>query len=71
MEFIDYIILFSDETPLPIIEKIRPDVIAKEGYSMDQWLEGQFVKNYGGNAVILKRVEGYSTSNLIKKIKGE
>ena len=70
MEFIDYIILFSDETPLPIIEKIRPDVIAKEGYTIDQWPEGQFVKTYGGDAVILKRVDGYSTSNLVKKMKG-
>ena len=70
MEFIDYIILFNDETPLPIIEKIRPDVIAKEGYTLDKWPEGRFVKSYGGKAVILDHVEGYSTSNLVKKMKG-
>ncbi len=70
MEFIDYIVLFSDETPLPIIEKIHPDIIAKEGYSLDKWPEGRFVKNYGGKAIILDRVEGYSTSDLVKKMKG-
>jgi len=70
MEFIDYIILFNDETPLPIIDKIRPDIVAKEGYTLDKWPEGRFVKDYGGEAVILKRVEGYSTSDLVKKMKG-
>ena len=70
MEFIDYIIVFSEDNPLHIVDALRPDIIAKEGYPMDKWAEGRFVQSYGGKAVILERLEGYSTSNLVKKMKG-
>ena len=70
LEFVDYVIVFDDETSLPLVEKLRPDVIAKEGYTLDQWPEARFVLSYGGRAVTLKRLEGYSTSNLVNKLKG-
>ena len=70
MEFIDYIIVFQEDNPLYIVDALRPDVIAKEGYPIENWLEGQFVLNYGGRAVVLDRLDGYSTSNLVKKMKG-
>ena len=70
MEFIDYVLLFDDETALPVVEVLRPDVIAKEGYTLDRWPEGRFVQSYGGEAVTLKRLEGYSTSNLVERMKG-
>lgn len=69
MEFIDYVLLFDDETALPVVEVLRPDVIAKEGYTLDRWPEGRFVQSYGGEAVTLKRLEGYSTSSLVEKMK--
>lgn len=69
LEFIDYVIIFDENTPLHIVKAIKPDVIAKEGYSLDQWPEGRYVKEYGGQAIILPRIEGYSTSSLISKIR--
>ena len=69
MDFIDYVLLFDDKTALPIIKELRPDIIAKEGYTLDKWPEGRFVQSYGGKAIVLKRLKGYSTSDLIKKIK--
>lgn len=67
---VDYVVVFDDETALPLVKKIHPDIIAKEGYTMAQWPEGLFVQTYGGKAVILKRIEGYSTTNLIRNILG-
>ena len=44
--------------------------VAKEGYTLENWPEGRLAQSYGGKAVILKRIEGYSTSNLVQKMKG-
>ncbi len=69
LDFIDYVVLFDDDTALPLIEKVRPDVIAKEGYPLDKWPEGQYVVAYGGKAVELPRLEGFSSTNIINKMK--
>jgi len=68
LEFIDFVIIFDDRTALPLVEALKPDIIAKEGYSLDKWPEGQFVQSYGGQAITLERIDGYSTSELIKKM---
>lgn len=70
LEMIDYVIVFDDDTALPLIDEIRPEVIAKEGYKIEDWPEAQRVIQYGGRAIELKRLDGYSTSKLFKKIKG-
>lgn len=67
---VDYVTVFSNETALAVVKAIRPDVIAKEGYALDQWLEGRLVIEQGGKAVTLKRIEGYSTTNLVSKAMG-
>ena len=70
LEFIDYVVVFDDDTAAALIDAIHPDVIAKEGYPIDKWPEGQKVIAYGGRAIELPRLDGYSTSELVKKIKG-
>ena len=70
MEFIDYVIVFDDDTALPLVDELRPDVLAKEGYTLDKWPEGRFVQSYGGKAVTLPRLVGYSTTGLLEKMKG-
>lgn len=70
LEFIDYVIVFAEDNPLHIVDALHPDIVAKEGYTLDQWPEGRLAQSYGGKAVILKRLEGYSTSNLVEKMKG-
>ncbi len=69
LKHVDYVIVFDDPTAEHLIDLIRPDVIAKEGYSLDQWPEARKVISYGGRAVVLERLEGYSTTNLIEKAK--
>ena len=70
LEFIDYVIVFEEDSPLHIVEKLKPDIVAKEGYTLDKWPEGRLAISYGGKAITLKRLEGYSTSNLVEKMKG-
>ena len=71
LEAVDAVTLFDEETALPVVEAIRPDVIAKEGYTIDRWPEARFVESYGGKAVTLKRLEGFSTSKLVENMKHE
>lgn len=70
LEMIDYVIVFDNDTALPLVEKLRPDIVAKEGYTLENWPEGRYVNSYGGKAVTLTRLDGYSTSNLVEKMKG-
>ena len=69
LPFVDYVVLFDDDTAEPLIDAFKPDVIAKEGYSIDKWPEAQKVISYGGRAVTLPRLEGYSTSDQVAKMK--
>lgn len=69
LEFVDFVIMFDDDTALPLVDAVRPDVILKEGYTIDRWPEAQFVEGYGGRAVTLTRLEGYSTTSTIERMK--
>lgn len=69
LELVDYVVVFDEDTAESLIDLLRPDIVAKEGYSLDRWPEGRQVVAYGGRAVELKRVEGYSTTNLVEKMK--
>ena len=68
LEFVDYVILFDEDTAVELVKKIKPDVIAKEGLSLQNWPEAQFVTSYGGKVVELERIEDYSTTSVLKKI---
>lgn len=68
LECVDRVVLFDEDTALQIVDDLRPDVIAKEGYAIENWPEAQHVVAYGGKAVTLKRREGYSTTQLVHRI---
>jgi len=67
LKCVDYVVVFEETTAEHLIDIIRPDVIAKEGYSIEHWPEARQVLAYGGRAVVLERTEGYSTTEIIKK----
>lgn len=69
LEFVDYVVMFDDDTALPLVHELRPDIILKEGYTIDRWPEARFVQSYGGKAVTLTRLEGYSTTGTIQRMK--
>lgn len=67
---VDAVIIFSEETPKNLIETLNPDVLVKGGdYTIDQIAGADFIIKNGGRVVINKIIEGFSTSNLIEKIK--
>lgn len=68
LEFVDYVVLFDEDTALELVEKLKPDVIAKEGYKLDNWPEAQKVLSYGGRVIELERIEDYSTTAVLRKI---
>ena len=71
LELVDAVVVFDDDTALHVIENIRPDIVAKDGYPLDKWPEGQFVMSYGGKALVLQHLEGYSTSSIIDRIRSK
>jgi len=67
---VDRVVIFGDDVPMKLVEAVRPDVIAKEGYPLSKWPEGRLVRKLGGEAVVLKRLEGHSTTNLAMRMAG-
>ena len=71
MECIDYIVPFDEDTPLRLIEAIRPDVLAKGAdYQKHQVVGAELVESYGGRIELIDLVEGRSTSNIIRRVRG-
>jgi len=69
LESVDAVILFDEDTPLNLINAIKPNIIAKgSDYSADQVVGGKEVLSWGGGIALIDLVEGRSTSNLIKKM---
>lgn len=69
LESVDYVILFKEETPIKLIEAIRPKVLAKGADWGRGNIVGQdFVESTGGKVVRVRLVEGRSTTDIIKKI---
>ena len=68
----DMVCFFDEDTPYELIDALRPDIIVKGGdYDMDALPEGKLVKSYGGKALALVFVDGYSTTSLVERIRTE
>jgi D-glycero-beta-D-manno-heptose 1-phosphate adenylyltransferase len=66
---VDAVILFEEDTPLNLINEIRPDVLVKGGdYTLEQIVGAKEVIEAGGRVVINPIVPGFSTSGIIEKI---
>jgi rfaE bifunctional protein nucleotidyltransferase chain/domain len=67
---VDVVTWFDEDTPYEIIEALRPDTIVKGGdYDMSKLREAQLVESYGGQALALSFVDGYSTTALVRRIR--
>ena len=72
LESVSLVTWFDEDTPLQLISALRPDLLVKGGdYDMDTLLETAAVKAYGGRALAIPFVEGYSTTALVQKIRQE
>ena len=67
---VDAVVMFDEDTPLELIELVRPDVLIKGGdYTMEQIVGAKEVMNMGGRVIINPIVKGFSTSGIIDKIR--
>lgn len=70
LEAVNLVTWFDEDTPLEVINELRPQLIVKGGdYDMAKLKESQLVESYGGKALALPFVAGYSTSALVAKIR--
>lgn len=70
LESVDMVVLFTEQTPVNLIEKIRPDIYVKGGdYEIDTLAETHLVKSWGGKAVSIPFLYERSTTSLLGKIR--
>ncbi len=68
---VDLVTWFDEDTPQALIAEIRPDILVKGGdYDMRKLPETALVESWGGHALALPFVDGYSTTALVRKIRG-
>ena len=66
LQFVDFVVIFEEDTPKNLIQKIVPKVLVKGGdYSVDQIVGADFVIENRGTVETISFVDGYSTSNII------
>ena len=70
LEFVSYVVMFEEDTPYNLINKIKPDVIVKGGdYKKEDVVGKDIVEAYGGKVEICPFIKSRSTTNIIEKIK--
>jgi len=66
LECVDNVVIFDDETPVPLIAELRPDLWVKGGdYNAEQMPEADHVTACGGQTVVVPYLDGRSTTQLI------
>ncbi len=66
---VDLVVVFSEDTPIRMIEAIRPDVLVKGAdYRLDEVVGGDVVKGYGGRVLLAEIETGHSTTSTIEKM---
>lgn len=70
LAMVDAVVIFEEDTPYEIITQLLPDVLVKGGdYTIDTIVGAKEVIANGGKVIINPIVEGFSTTNIIEKIK--
>ena len=72
IEEVNVVTIFSENTPLELIDSIKPDVLVKGGdYSSDEIVGSDIVLSRGGEVVRVPLLEGISTTRIIKERVGK
>ena len=68
LECVDMVILFDQDTPLEVIQALKPDLLIKGAdYTEASVVGADFLKSYGGRVALIDLVEGQSTTRLIAR----
>ena len=70
--FVSKVVLFDDDTPYNLIKQINPDILVKgKDYKQEDIVGYDIVKKNNGEIITIDLVEGYSTTNIINKIRNK
>ena len=70
LQFVDAIVFFTEETPHKLIETLVPDVLAKGGdYKVTEIAGHEVVLENGGEVILAPFIDGFSSTNIVEKIK--
>jgi len=71
-EMVDCVVVFEQDTPLELIEMLRPDVLVKGGDYREETIVGaRQVRGWGGDVRVIPLTPGQSTTNIIKALRGD
>ncbi|MES2784071.1 MAG: D-glycero-beta-D-manno-heptose 1-phosphate adenylyltransferase [Pseudomonadota bacterium] len=70
LESVSLVTWFDEDTPLELIGELKPAILCKGGdYDMSKLAESKLVESWGGKALAIPFVQGYSTTQLVHKIR--
>jgi rfaE bifunctional protein nucleotidyltransferase chain/domain len=70
LESVSLVTLFDEPTPVELLKLVKPQIYVKGGdYDIETLDETRWVRSWGGDALALPFVDGYSTTGLVKRIK--
>ena len=71
LETVDLVVVFADDTPVRLIEALRPDCLVKgSDYTVDEVVGADIVQGYGGTVLIAENEPGHSTTGTIRRLRG-
>jgi rfaE bifunctional protein nucleotidyltransferase chain/domain len=71
LESVSLVTLFDEQTPVKLLKIVKPDLYVKGGdYDIETLAETKLVRSWGGDARAISFVDGYSTTSLVKRIRG-
>jgi D-glycero-beta-D-manno-heptose 1-phosphate adenylyltransferase len=70
LESVSLVTWFDEDTPVQLLGELKPQLYVKGGdYDLRKLAETALVESYGGRAVAIPFVQGYSTTKLVERIK--
>ena len=70
LEAVDLVVFFDEDTPLRLIDRIKPNVLAKGGdYTREQVVGHEIMDAIGGEVLLVEIVPGFSTTSLVERAK--
>jgi D-sedoheptulose 7-phosphate isomerase len=69
LEMVDFVLPFSESTPVEVLKKLKPDVHCKGmDYAGVEIPEAEIVRAYGGRIELLPMIDGLSTTSIVKRL---
>jgi D-beta-D-heptose 7-phosphate kinase/D-beta-D-heptose 1-phosphate adenosyltransferase len=68
LEAVDLVVIFDEDTPLELIRRVRPKVLAKGGdYRREEVVGRELVESDGGEVILIDLMPGFSTSKIVRR----